>query len=241
MQKLWLAVLMLLATPLAAEEWRVVGDEQFAPYSFVSQDDDTPRGLDVELVRAVLDETGQPYTLRLYPWARVKQMLERGEVDMAFQFAGTPERQAQYELVGPLRSGSTVFMSSTRLVLKDWHSLDDLSPYVIGQVRGYAYEAAFDKADLRRDSSASNPRQLVSMLLAGRIDIIVGDREQLLYFVREQRADAEVRILPTPMVQMSRYVAFAKGDKHRAERFARALEKLRADGRLQALLQRWTH
>ena len=70
MQKLWLAVLMLLATPLAAEEWRVVGDEQFAPYSFVSQDDDTPRGLDVELVRAVLDETGQPYTLRLYRWAR---------------------------------------------------------------------------------------------------------------------------------------------------------------------------
>ncbi len=36
MQKLWVAVLMLLATPLAAEEWRVVGDEQFAPYSFVS-------------------------------------------------------------------------------------------------------------------------------------------------------------------------------------------------------------
>ncbi len=160
---------------------------------------------------------------------------------MAFQFAGTPERQAQYELVGPLRSGSTVFMSSTRVVLKDWHSLDDLSPYVIGQVRGYAYEAAFDKADLRRASSASNPRQLVSMLLAGRIDIIVGDREQLLYFVREQRADAEVRILPTPLVQMPRYVAFAKGDKHRAERFARALEKLRSDGRLHALLQRWTH
>ena len=96
----------------------------------------------------------------------------------------------------------------------------------------YAVNDHVDKAELRRDTSAQNPRQLVSMLLAGRIDIIVGDREQLLYFVREQRADAEVRILPTPLVQMSRYVAFAKGDKHRAERFARALEKLRADGRL---------
>lgn len=235
-------VLLLVCSPLhAGETWRVVGDEQFAPYSFVTMEDDTPHGVDVELIRAIMQAGAIDYQLRLYPWERVKRMLDRGEVDMAFQFAGTPERQAQYELVGPLRSGSTVFMSSTRVVLKDWHSLDDLSPYVIGQVRGYAYEAAFDKADLRRDSSASNPRQLVSMLLAGRIDIIVGDREQLLYFVREQRADAEVRILPTPLVQMSRYVAFAKGDKHRAERFARALEKLRADGRLQALLQRWTH
>lgn len=239
MKTLWMAALLILATPLVAEEWRVVGDEQFAPYSFVSLDDETPRGLDVELVRAVLDESGEAYSLRLYPWARVKQMLERGEVHMAFQFAGTPERQAQFELVGPLRSGSTVFMSSKRLVLQDWRSLDDLSPYVIGQVRGYAYEAAFDKADLRRDSSASNPRQLVSMLLAGRIDIIVGDREQLLYFVREQRAQDEIHILPTPLVQMPRYVAFAKGDKARAEVFARALERLRGDGRLDAILQRW--
>ena len=33
----------------AAEQWRIVGDEQFAPYSFVTEDDDSPRGLDFEL------------------------------------------------------------------------------------------------------------------------------------------------------------------------------------------------
>ena len=114
---------------------------------------------------------------------------------MAFQFAGTPERMLQYELVGPIRTGSTVFMTSRKTNLTDWAELDDLSPYIIGQVRGYAYQSDFDKADLRRDSSAQNPRQLVSMLLAGRIDVIVGDRAQLMYFVREQRAEQSVRIL----------------------------------------------
>lgn len=237
-----LLCLLLALSPLASgEPWHVVGDEQFAPYSFVAADSDTPQGLDVELVNAVLDEAKVAHTLRLYPWERVKRMLDRREVEMAFQFAGTPERMAQYQLAGPIRTGSTVFMTSHKTAIQDWQRLDDLAPYVIGQVRGYAYESQFDQADLARDTSAQNPRQLVSMLLAGRIDIIVGDREQLLYFVREQRADAEVRILPTPLVQMPRYVAFAKGDKHRAERFARALEKLRSDGRLQALLQRWTH
>lgn len=90
-------------------------------------------------------------------------------------------------------------------------------------MRGYAYQSDFDKAGLARDTSAQNPRQLISMLLAGRIDIIVGDRTQLLYFAREQRAQHNVRILPRPLVQMPRYVAFAKGDKVRAERFAEAL------------------
>lgn len=236
-----LLALLITSTSLAAEPWRVVGDEQFAPYSFVTAEDDTPRGLDVELVDAVLREAKVSYDIRLYPWERVKRMLDRGEVQMAFQFAGTPLRQQQYELVGPLRSGSTVFMTTAKTALSDWKSLDDLSPYVIGQVRGYAYEENFDRADLARDTTAQNPRQLVSMLLAGRIDIIVGDRVQLQYFVREQRAQEQVRILPRPLIQMPRFVAFAKGDSERARQFSKALVRLRKSGTLGKIEQRWTH
>jgi len=233
-------VLLLVCSPLhAGETWRVVGDEQFAPYSFVTMEDDTPHGVDVELIRAIMQAGAIDYQLRLYPWERVKRMLDRGEVDMAFQFAGTPERMAQYELVGPLRTGSTVFMTTNKIALQDWTSLDDFAPFVIGQVRGYAYQSDFDKADLARDTSAQNPRQLVSMLLAGRIDIIVGDRTQLLYFAQEQRAQHNVRILPMPLVQMPRYVAFAKGDKTRAERLAEALKRVRASGELDRILQQW--
>lgn len=231
--------LLLLAPLLQAEEWKVVGDEQFAPYSFVTLEDDQPRGLDVELVEAVMAEAKQPYSLRLYPWERVKRMLDRSEVAMAFQFAGTPERMQQYELVGPIRTGSTIFMTTAKTAISDWQSLDDLSPYVIGQVRGYAYQSDFDQAELSRDTSAQNPRQLVSMLLAGRIDIIVGDRVQLMYFVREQRAEENVRILAKPLVEMPRYVAFSKGDSTRAKQFSAALERLRQAGTLDSIYQRW--
>lgn len=234
-----LLLVLLLPSLAQAETWKIIGDEQFAPYSFVNMHDDQPRGLDVELVEAVMKEAGIPYSLRLYPWERVKRMLDRQEVTMAFQFAGTPERQAQYELVGPIRIGSTVFMTSRKISLEDWTELEDLSPFVIGQVRGYAYESSFDNAVLSRDISAQNPRQLVSMLLAGRIDVIVGDRAQLLYFVREQRAQESVRILPKPLVQMPRFVAFSKGDTPRAEQFAQALQRLQQAGGLEDIYQRW--
>lgn len=239
MRSLPLLLLILFSALATAETWRVVGDEQFAPYSFVTMDDDTPRGVDVELVQAVMQAGAIDYQLRLYPWERVKRMLDRSEVEMAFQFAGTPERKAQYELAGPIRTGSTVFMTSHKISLKDWKTLDDLTPFVIGQVRGYAYESNFDKADLRRDTSAQNPRQLVSMLLAGRIDIIVGDRTQLLYFIQEQRAHSSVRLLPTPLVEMPRYVAFAKGDSQRSRQFDAALDKVRASGELEKILRKW--
>ncbi|TWC40114.1 amino acid ABC transporter substrate-binding protein (PAAT family) [Pseudomonas sp. SJZ079] len=239
MRHLLLCLLLTLSAATLAHPWRVIGDEQFAPYSFSQNPDGTPQGLDVELVDAVLREAGVEYRLRLYPWERVKQMLGRGEVEMAFQFAGTPERKAQYNLVGPIRSGITVFMASHKAVLEDWQQLSDLSPYVIGQVRGYAYQSQFDQADLQRDTRAQNPRQLVSMLLAGRIDLIVGDRAQLMHFVHEQHAEQQVRILPQPLAQIPRYVAFAKGDEQRAQRFAAALQRLQSAGTLDAIFQRW--
>ena len=130
-------------------------------------------------------------------------------------------------------------MTTAKTAISDWKTLDDLSPYVIGQVRGYAYEEKFDRADLARDSSAQNPRQLISMLLAGRIDIIVGDHTQLLYFIREQRAQEQVRVLPRPLIRMPRFVAFAKGDTERARQFSEALVRLRKAGTLEEIQQRW--
>lgn len=239
MRKLLCCCLILFLPIAVAEPWRVLGDQQFAPYSFVTADDDRPQGLDVELVTAILKEADVEYQLRLYPWQRVKRMLSRGEADMAFQFAGTPQRHAEYLVVGPIRNGSTVFITRTQTALQDWQELDDLSPYLIGQVRGYSYEQAFDHADLSRDSSAQNPRQRVSMLLAGRIDIIVGDHEQLIYFLREQRAEQQVRVLPRALVEMPRYVAFAKTDTVRAEQFSAALQRLQRSGALQPILRRW--
>ena len=60
-------VLLLVCSPLhAGETWRVVGDEQFAPYSFVTMEDDTPHGVDVELIRAIMQAGAIDYQLRLY-------------------------------------------------------------------------------------------------------------------------------------------------------------------------------
>lgn len=235
-----LGMLLFCGSAWAAqpEAWRIAGDVQFAPYSYQGEADAKPQGLDVELVQAVMAETRIPYQLHLYPWERVKQMLGNGDVDMAFQFAGTAERHQQYELAGPIRTGRTVFMVLKQHALQNWATLGDLSPFTVGQVHGYAYESAYDKAPLKRDASATNPEQLLLMLLAGRIDLIVGDRGQLLYYARQLRALPNVRILPKPLVEMPRFVAFAKGDS-RAAAFNAALVRLQQNGRLQSIYGRW--
>ena len=241
MSRYLVLLLSLIASVVQAEVWRVAGDTQFAPYSFVTEDDDIPRGLDVELVQAVLNEARVGYHIRLYPWQRVKRMLHTGQVRMAFPFAGTPDRQAEYDLVGPLRSGMTVFMVRNDFPLRDWKQLDDLQPYIIGQVQGYAYEERFDLHELNRDTSSVTPRQLVSMLLAGRVDVIIGDRIQLLHFAQEKQVQDQVRLLRKPLIEMPRFVAFRKGDLAHAREFSEALVRLRKRGELERIIERWDH
>ncbi|MFI8480766.1 substrate-binding periplasmic protein [Pseudomonas sp. NPDC078700] len=241
MRYLFIGLLLCLSVPVSAEPLLAVADEQFAPYSFTEANSEKPMGMDVDLVSAILNEAKLDFRIRLYPWQRVKQMLEHHDANLGFAFAGTAERKEQYLLVGPIRSGSTVFMTTHKTAITDWQTLDDLMPYVIGQVRGYAYETEFDHADLSRDSSAQNPRQLVSMLLAGRIDIIIGDKTQLMYFVHEQKSESSVRILPHVLVDMPRYAAFNKNDEQNAKAFASALQRLKDNGKLQTILQRWQY
>ncbi|MEO9386361.1 substrate-binding periplasmic protein [Chromobacterium phragmitis] len=218
--------------------WLLVADANFEPYSYLSGNDPTPKGLDVELVDAVMRETGQPFHIALLPWERVKQQLALKNAVAGFVFTGTAERRAQYDLAGPLRKGETVFITLKRCALRGWRSLDDLKPYQIGQVRGYAYDTEFDKAPLNRDQNAGSPGQLVAMLLAGRVDVIVGDKVQLLYFIQQRGAGALVRVLDKPLVVMPRYVAFAKDDP-RARQFEAALKRLQQNDALQPIFQRW--
>ncbi|WP_083370229.1 substrate-binding periplasmic protein [Chromobacterium sphagni] len=234
----WMTALWCMACLAGEPSWRLVADASFEPYSYLDQDGRTPQGLNVELVSAVMRETGVPFRINLLPWERVKLQLTLKDADAGFVFTGTAERRAQYDLVGPLRKGQTVFITLAQSSLRYWRGLYDLKPYLIGQVHGYSYDTDFDKADLARDLHATSPRQLVTMLLAGRVDVIVGDKVQLLYFLQQLQAANQVRVLSKPLVEMPRYVAFAKGDP-RARQFEAALKKLQQNGGLQAILQRW--
>ncbi|MFC4161646.1 substrate-binding periplasmic protein [Chitinimonas lacunae] len=235
---IWIG-LTLLALSARAERWIVAADNAFPPYSFLDPATQRPAGLDTDIVTATLQAIGQPFDLELYPWERVKKMLDAKMVDMAYQFVGTPERMAQYRLVGPIRFGVTVFMTRSEMDIS-YNELSDLAPYTIGTVHGFAYTDAFDKASyLRKDAGATSPAQLLQKLMVKRVDLIVGDKTQLLYLARQQGVIDRIKLLPKPLAEVARYVGFQRGDNDKADRFAQGLEKLRRDGTLERIISTW--
>lgn len=236
-----LVALLAWSGPAAAaspKPWIIASDVAFPPYVFLDPATKRAAGLDVEIVAAALEAAGQPFEIQLYPWERAKRMLDGGQVDAAFQFVGTPERRAQHRLAGPIRNGVTVLMARVDGPA-DYRSLADLAPYTIGTVHGFAYTGEFDNAPLNKDSGAANVEQLLKKLAARRVDVIVGDRRQLLYLARQLGIRAEVRIIGKPLAEVPRYVGFRKDSEDKAARFEKGLEIIRQNGTLNRILARW--
>jgi len=221
----------------AAEVWRIACDDNFPPYNFV--DGDKVVGLDAEIVAALVKQAGAEVDFEPQPWSRVQDMLERGVVDAAFQFVGRPDRFEKYFMIGPHRMGQTVFAARSGRDIAV-RGLDDLRGYRIGTVRGYTYGAAFDGAThLSKDMTAGDNLQLVRMLVAGRVDLIIGDREALMHFARNAGLHAQMQLLQPAFSEVPRYIAVPRSKPEIAARLDRALTELRRNGRLADILRRW--
>lgn len=221
----------------AAEVWRIACDNNFPPYNFV--DDNKVVGLDAEIVAAMVKQAGAEVDFEPQPWSRVQDLLERGEVDAAFQFVGRPDRFEKYFMIGPHRLGQTVFAgrSGRDIPVRD---VGMLRGYRIGAVRGYTYGPSFDDATyLTKDTTAGDNLQLVRMLAAGRVDLIIGDREALAYFARSAGLHAQMQVLQPVLSEVPRYIAVPRSKPQIAARLDKALADLRRNGGMTAILKRW--
>lgn len=240
MRRLFLAVLLvsIVTLPLSiarAETWTVVCEDNFPPYNFIRDGEKT--GLDTDIVRAVLAQIGVDENLQVYPWSRALGMLENGSADLLYQVVDTPERRARFILVGPLRRGRTVLAVRAGESFAP-RGIDGLKGHSVGVVRAFRYTAEFDDAALDRVVANDN-QTLVRMLVGQHVDVIVGDYNTLTFIAQQQGVADRIRLLPTPLGEVARYVALPKDRAEKAERFRRGLETIRANGTLDQILKHW--
>lgn len=230
-------ILLLVAPSARAETWTIACDDNFPPYNHY--DAGKLVGLDIDLIGALVVRAGAVPRFEAQSWNRVRERLDRGDLDAAFQFVGNAERFEKYYMIGPFRTGLTVF-AARRDAAVGYERLEDLQPYRIGMVRGFSYGPSFDAGPgLRKDDTAGDNRQLVRMLAAGRIDLAIGDERVLNHHLRQESLQNDIRLLPRPYDEVKRYIAVPRGKPAIAARLTRALAELQENGELAAILRRW--
>lgn len=171
------AMVYLSLTKLAmpAEVLTFWGDDQNLPVSYRNEYGEIV-GIDVDVLREVASRAGFQVQIKLAPWKRVLNSLEKGRIDGAFPLAKTARRE-EYGIYTEVPVHSYVFSAYTKSKFEfSYTNLNDLSNKHIGVQLGFSISDEFDRAakngalDVHEVASLE---QLVKLTLKDRLDILI--------------------------------------------------------------------
>lgn len=225
--------------PLSSEESILVVTEEWAP--FIYESDGELQGVDYEIMDSLFRSLGWDYELRFLPWSRCLLMIENGDADAILDISYTEERAQQ--MIFPREpisySESVLFHKRDRAFSID--RLEDLSEYVIGTIRGYAYGEEFRKADYLNLEPVRSLELNIQKLLVNRIDFFISNRPVGLHKIREMGVEDQIDYLDLVISGGENYLAFSISDKNRklADDFSREMLLFRETEEFSMILDRY--
>ena len=232
----------VLAKVKASGVLRAGTETQFAPFDFL--DNGKPAGLNYDLLAEVAKEMGVRIEFVALPWESVLPGLDVGKFDMVAGPATiTKARMERYRFSPPIADATCAILKKAgdATLMKP----EDIAGKAVGSGKATAQLAQL-KAFAEKLSPPAQVKEYVDFsqayadLAAGRIVGVANSLPNIAY-VAAQRPDT-FALVPQPFGEKSYFGYIGRKDVPYAglmDAFDAALLKVKADGRLAALQQKW--
>jgi len=166
--------------------------ENYKPYNF--EKDGKIQGIAVELLTQMLEKTGSSQTLtdiKLVPWARGYDAVQKNEKTLLFSTARTEEREDLFKWVCPIKTITEELWALKSKNIK-LNTLKDAAKYRIGTLRNDVGEQlVVSRCGVPVDKlqRANKYEFNVKKLMAGRIDLFPMSHISLTVFSKELGLD----------------------------------------------------
>jgi cystine transport system substrate-binding protein len=216
-------------------ELRIALEANTPPFNF--KDDDKLTGFEVELGQMLASELDVRTDFVVTDSTDLLQGVESGRYDVAINhIAMTPELKDRFDFSEPYS------YSSAQLIVRqeDPRPLDTLLK-LKGQALGVAQSSQFaeqtrtvEGVDLRSYPDAQQPLRDVA---DKQIDAAISDRLLVPYAIRDSRLPVKEGANVGPTLSLA--IPFQKGNPAFQASIDKALQRIKADGRLMALSEKW--
>lgn len=220
--------------PLATGEW--------APYTSQAMD---RSGAFTEIVSAAFHEMKMEPFYKFYPWKRAERYTELGKVFAVFPYRITSERQKLFDF------SDAVMFSTGRFFYKEqsfpdginYQQFEDLSSYKIVGVLGYWYEKSFTEANLNVQFVGSDA-DAITLLFNDRTELVACEELVGWTLIKKHfpRSEHLFTVASKPLNRDPLRLMISKNYPNAAgitKEFNAALEKLRSNGMLSQILQKY--
>lgn len=189
------------------------------------------QGFITAIVKASFKEVGLDISVRFLPWARALDSAKNGKFDGLFTIWKRKEREEWFVFSDELPANEIALLKLKKDNIK-FKKMEDLKPYKIGTVRGYADPDEFNKATYLRKEKVKNDKINIRKLMGGRIQLVLTDKylaEHIINTDFSKQKNMFDWLSPSLKID-PQYIAFSKKSpryKELLERFNRGLQEIK--------------
>ena len=206
----------------------------FPPYEMTT-DSSEFEGIDIETAQAIADKLGLELQIDDMDFDAALLAVQQGKADMVM--AGVTVTDERQNVMDFTDSYATGIQSIIVKEDSDIASVDDLAGKKIGTQRGTTgYLYCSDDFGDENVVAYDNGLTAVQMLNNGQVDCVVIDNAPAKEFIA---ANPGLKLLDTAYVEESYAIGVGKGNTELKDAINTALEELKADGTLQAIVDKY--
>jgi polar amino acid transport system substrate-binding protein len=236
------AALFALAVPASAQQALKVGSTPTGiPFTFLDTKTNSIQGIMVDLITAIGKDAGFAVQIEPMQVSTLIASLTSSKIDIisAAMFV-TPARKEVIDFSEPVYTyGEGLLVPKTDK--KDYVKLEDLKGEVVGAQVGTAFVDALKKTGLFSEVKIYDTiPDILRDVNTGRLKAGFGDYPILAYNLK-QGGFPEVRLVDSykPAIVGSVGIGVRKSDQELLKKINTALAKLKADGTLDKILEKW--
>ena len=212
--------------------------EEFPPFNYT--DNGNLTGVTTEVVREIARRLEIANHIQVLPWARGYQRLCNEPDVVLFTTARTPERESQFQWVGPLYAFRLGFYAIKGAPLR----IDSLEAAkkvsAIATYKNDFREQILKSLGFSNLDSSKDPKSNIRKLVSGRVDLWFFDNIGVPKVARAAGIDPDRIKLVYTHQQHESYIAISKQTSPEiSRRWQAALDEMKADGTFWWLARKW--
>lgn len=241
MIKKFVLIFMLfnLGIGLACAQQITIVTENYPPYQY--SENSKVKGINTEIVDAILNELNMEVKIGMYPWARAYRMALKNKNTLIYAIYRTQERENLFKWVGTIAPVKLcLFALKDREDIKI-DKLEDAKKYSIGTVREDVMEEyLFGKGFVEIQPNNSHERNMKKLLFK-RIELWAVDEFTGYYLLKKNNFDPKTIKKIYCIDEISTegtYMAFSKDTPDEiVDKFKTAYEKIKKNGLYDMILK----
>jgi polar amino acid transport system substrate-binding protein len=217
---------------------------EWKPYQMLK--DQQVTGIDIELLKAIMDNAGCAYHLKNIPWERTKRYIQSGEIDLAIGASKTADRRPWAYFSEPYRSETmAIFVRKDEYPIwnaaQNFTQLARLKPraaVIHGAFYGEAWEQIKDALLVHQ---LSKYEQLFKMLHIQRTNIVLNDLYNGEELIKEFGLQEQITTLDWNASVDKIHLMFSKKTvpQDDIDLINHSIRQLRASGEINAIISRY--